>query len=252
MAQELDSLIAEQYPQLSDLAFFDFAHEAPIPKAVMARIKTLGHRLLPSPHSSEEQSEFDRVLMLLRKEVAGLFSVSLANFDVVVFGTPEAAVEAVFESFRSRESRYVVHESFGIDTAGAEKLAELAGVKKAAFDSAVSGPTLLCVSGTQSGVALATEFRSRKPGSVYVLANATPAAPFWFVDLIQNSCDFVLLSMKPICGIEICLALFKKEAAELLVPAFYGGGAVAFSCERIGQSILLRTRRSYGDGWKIT
>jgi selenocysteine lyase/cysteine desulfurase len=38
--------------------------------------------------------------------------------------------------------------------------------------------------------------------------------------------------MKRICGIDLCPTLLRLEAAELLSPFFYGGGAVAFSCAR--------------------
>jgi hypothetical protein len=38
--------------------------------------------------------------------------------------------------------------------------------------------------------------------------------------------------MTRICGIELCPALMQLEAAELLAPLFFGGGAVAFRCAR--------------------
>lgn len=229
----VEALIAEQYPQLNDIVFLDYAREAPVPRCVVEKIRSLGQRLMASPHSSEEQSDFDRVLMLLRKAVASLFSVSLANFDVIIFGTPEAALEAFFESFGWPDgSKYLIHESFEIPSASSVEFAERAGASRGTFEANTSVKALICVPATSEGAEAVSKLKERKYGTHTVLGDATSSAPFEFANLMENVFNFVLLSMKHICGIELCLAVVKKESAELLVPSFYGGGAVAFSCAR--------------------
>jgi hypothetical protein len=82
---------------------------------------------MPSPHSSEEQSEFDRSLLLLRKKIACLFGVSLINYDVVVFGSAQSALDEIFEGFQwSRGSTFVIDASFTIDPTFSIQFAERA------------------------------------------------------------------------------------------------------------------------------
>ena len=229
----MEELIQQQYPQLSNIAFFDYTREAPIPTSSLEKMNSLGHKLMPSPHSSEEQSEFDRVLMLLRKSSATLFNVSLANFDVIVFGSAESALNTIFESFRwTNGSKFIIDESFSIPTESSIPFAMAAGATKGDVNSPVVANSLLCVSSGPSGSAASSRFRGKKPGNEFVLADATRSAPYNFADIENEGFDYVLLSMKQICGIDLCLGLFKKVSAELLVPSFYGGGAVAFSCAR--------------------
>ena len=229
----VEELVAEQFPQLRDVAFLDYAREAPVPRAAMERVRALGGRLMASPHSSEEQSDFDRILMLLRKAAASLFSVSLANFDVIVFGTREAALEAFFESFGwPQGSKFVIHDKFEVPCASAVQIAEEAGATRGSFEASANVKTLICVPATREGEEAAAKLKDKRYGTHSVLGDATSAAPFRFANLMENVFNFVLLSMKHVCGIELCLAIVKKESAELLVPSFYGGGAVAFSCAR--------------------
>ena len=113
MTEELEALVGGQFPQLRDIAFLDYDKEWPVPLVSIETTKSLGNKLLPSPHSSEEQSDFDRTLMLLRKAAADLCSVSLANFDVIVFGTAEAALDAIFESFGwTPGSKYIIDDTY--------------------------------------------------------------------------------------------------------------------------------------------
>jgi selenocysteine lyase/cysteine desulfurase len=196
-------------------------------------VKSLGRKLFPSPHSSEEQSDFDRALWFLRTGIADLFSVSLVNYAVVLFGTAQSALDEIFEGFQwSRGSHFIIDSSFKIGTDSSVQFAEKAGAVLATEESSSSAHSLLCLSYSETNLAKAIKFQSRCSGNHHVLVDATRSAPFAFADLSRNSFDFVILSMKKICGIELCPALMRLEAAELLSPFFYGGGAVAFSCAR--------------------
>jgi selenocysteine lyase/cysteine desulfurase len=228
-----DSLVEREYPYLADLHFFDYRTRSPIPAVISSRIRSFGQKLFPSPHSSEEQSDFDRALALLRKSVADAFGVSLINYDVVLFGTAQSALDEVFEGFPwGRGSHYVIDRSFRVDTRSSALFAEKAGAVLSTNESSSSAHSLLCLSYSPENVAKAVAFQRRASGSHHVLLDATQAAPYAFADLTRNSFDFVILSMVKICGVDLCPALMKMEAAQLLVPLFYGGGAVAFSCAR--------------------
>jgi selenocysteine lyase/cysteine desulfurase len=230
----LPSFLAQEFPQLSDLHFFDYRIRSPIPAVITNRIRSFGQKLFPSPHSSEEQSDFDRALTLLRKNITELFNVSLISYDVALFGTPESALDEVFEGFPwARGSHYIIDKSFKTSTASAVLFAEKAGAVWATDESSSSAHSLLCVSYSTENVEKALKFQRRACGSHHVLLDATQAAPYEFVDLSRTVFDFVVLSMVKICGIELCPILLRREAAQLLAPFFYGGGAVAFSCARV-------------------
>jgi selenocysteine lyase/cysteine desulfurase len=228
-----EELIARFYPQLSSVSYLDYRTRSPIPSKITSRIASFGHSLMPSPHSSEEQSEFDCSLLLLRKKIASLFGVSLINYDVVVFGSAQSALDEIFEGFQwSRGSTFVIDPSFTIDPTSSIQFAERAGARPGIPEVSSSAHSLFCISYSPANSARASDFRRRRPGSSHVLIDATCAAPWAFADLSRNTFDFVLLSMTRICGVELCPALMRLEAAELLAPFFFGGGAVAFSCAR--------------------
>jgi selenocysteine lyase/cysteine desulfurase len=228
-----DSLVASQYPQLAGISYFDYRTSSPSPTIVVDRISSLGRQLFPSPHSSEEQSAFDRALWSLRTGIADLFSVSLLNYAVVIFGTAQSALDEIFEGFQwARGSHFIIDNSFQIGTTSSIQFAEKAGAVPATDESSSSAHSLLCISYSPTNVAKAVKFQSRCSGNHHILVDATQAAPFEFADLSRTSFDFVLLSMTKICGVELCPTLMRLEAAELLSPFFYGGGAVAFSCAR--------------------
>jgi selenocysteine lyase/cysteine desulfurase len=228
-----ESLISREFPQLNTFHYFDYYHRAPIPTVISNRIRSFGDKLFPSPHSSEEQSDFDRTLTLLRKNLTDIFGVSLINYEVVLFGTTQSAVDELFEGFQwSRGSHYVIDKSFKINTTSSILFATKAGGILGTKESSSSAHSLFCVSYSRENIEKAINFQMRCSGSHHILIDATQAAPYEFADLTRNSFDFVILSMMKICGIELCPTLMKLESAELLSPFFYGGGAVSFSCAR--------------------
>jgi selenocysteine lyase/cysteine desulfurase len=228
-----DALVTREFPQLADLHYFDYRTRSPLPTVITNRVRSFGRKLFPSPHSSEEQSDFDRALTLLRKGITELFGVSLINYEVVLFGTAQSALDELFESFPwARGSHYIIDKSFKIGTNSAIRFAETAGAVFSTDEASSAARSLLCLSYSIDNLEKAIKFQRRGLGNHHVLLDATQAAPYDFADLTRNSFDFIVLSMVKICGIDLCPTLMKLEAAQLLAPLFYGGGAVAFSCAR--------------------
>jgi selenocysteine lyase/cysteine desulfurase len=229
-----ETLVSREFPQLASFHYFDYRTRSPIPSVISNRIRSFGQKLFPSPHSSEEQSDFDRALTLLRKNLTDTFGVSLINYEVVLFGTAQSALDEVFEGFPwARGSHYVIDKSFRISTTSSILFAQKAGAVLATNESSSSAHSLLCLSYSPDSMAKAINFQRKAPGSHHILLDATQAAPYQFADLTQNSFDFVILSMMKVCGIDLCPALMKLDVADLLSPLFYGGGAVSFSCARL-------------------
>jgi hypothetical protein len=173
-----DELIAREFPYLGDLHFFDYRTRSPIPTVISDRIRSFGQKLFPSPHSSEEQSDFDRALTLLRKNLTDIFGVSLIHYDVVLFGTAQSALDEVFEGFPwGRGSHFVIDKSFRIDTTSSVLFAKKAGAILTTNESSSSAHSLLCLSYSPENVAKAVNFQRRASGSHHVLLDATQAAP---------------------------------------------------------------------------
>lgn len=245
----IDEYISNNYPQLNSTSFFDYNFTAPISTLQVQRIKTLSQKLIPSPHSSEEQSDFDRVLSLLRSRIADLFSTSLINYSVVLYQTREAAIDQIFESFPwNNGSHYIIHPNFDrsikisestfnfAHKLGANQILkeskdftnDIKSIKKSGSHSLL----LTSYYDQQDSINIANQFQKQGFGVHHILLDATPAVPFQYPNLSNNSFDFILFSLKKVCGIELCALLIKLQAAEQLRPQFYGGGAVAFSCAR--------------------
>lgn len=246
---DFDEYLKSNYPQLNSTPFFDYDLTAPISSQQIQTIKQFGQKLIPSPHSSEEQSDFDRTLALLRATIAELFSTNLINYSVVLFQTPEAAVDTLFESFPWRnDSHYIIDPDFQKfvhltpstfnfpNKVGATQLLQ----ESTHFSEAIQkipklkSQSLLLTSFTngQESIDAAFQFQKQGLGLHHVLFDATPAVPFHFPNLSMHPFNYYLISLKKICGIEFSALLIKHQAAEQLKPQFYGGGAVAFSCAR--------------------
>ncbi|OHS95452.1 hypothetical protein TRFO_38459 [Tritrichomonas foetus] len=233
MEEQIEEFINIQYPQLSEATFFDYQFTSPISSQQIQRIKKLSQKLIASPHSSEEQSDFDRTLALLRTTIAELFSTNLINYTVILFQTPEAAIDEIFESFPwGNNSHYVVDDSFELDIANYIHYAEKAGATSGNLNTTSKSKSLLLTTFSEKKIEEASQFQKKGFGLHHVLFDATQSAPFHIPNLTKNPFDFFLLSLKKICGIELCAMLIKLQAAEQLRPQFYGGGAVAFSCAR--------------------
>ena len=230
---QIDDFLNKEYPQLANASFFDYHFTSPISESQISEIKNLGNQLIASPHSSEEQSDFDRVLVLLRKSITELFNTNLINYSVILFQTPEFAFDEIFESFPwSNGSHFVIDENFDICSKQSFHYAIKNGATESKKDVASKSHSILCLPYSDENVDVALQYQKKGFGVHHVLFDATPAAPFHFPDLTKNPFDFYLISLKKICGIELCAALIKLQAAEQLRPQFYGGGAVAFSCAR--------------------
>ena len=231
---EHSEFVSNEFPQLSDISYFDYKAAALVSKSQQDLLKTLSNELLPSPHSSEDQSEFDRTLSLLRKNIASLFSTSLINYTVILFQTPREALNTIFEGFPwSHGSKYFIDNSFCIDHSDAVKFANKNGaVQQTSLNNeSNTSQSLYCMNYTHEDLEKFLSLMKRS-GRNHVLLDSTKTAPYEFVDLSVNNFDFVLLSMKQICGIELCACLIRLDTAEQISPMFYGGGAVAFSCAR--------------------
>lgn len=246
---QFEEYINNNYPQLNSASFFDYHFTAPISTSQIQKIKSLGQKLIPSPHSSEEQSDFDRTLSFLRSDIAELFSTSLINYSVILYQTRETAINQIFESFPwNNGSNYIIHPNFDYSIKISESTLNFANklgakqILKEANDftnsiksvTKSSSHSLLLTSyyDQQESINIANMFQKQGFGVHHILLDATPAAPFHYPNLSTHSFDFVLFSLKKICGIELCALLIKLQAAEQLKPQFYGGGAVAFSCAR--------------------
>jgi hypothetical protein len=158
-------LIARFYPELSSVCYLDHRTRSPIPSLIPLRISSFGRSLFPSPHSSEEQSEFDWSLLLLRKKATSLFGVSLMNCDVVLFGFAQSALDEIFAGFQwSAGSQFLTNPSFTIDSTSAINFAEAAGARPGQPDISSSAHSLLCIvySPTNSARARPTSSSKRR------------------------------------------------------------------------------------------
>ncbi|KAH0786963.1 MOSC N-terminal beta barrel domain containing protein [Histomonas meleagridis] len=233
MSSDFEEFIDKEYPQLNNTAYFDYKSSGLVSNSQRDRLNELSQQILSSPHSSEDQSEFDRISALFRKSIADMFSTSLINYTVIFFPSPQAALDCIFEGFPwTRGSHYIFHESFQIQNDTAILFAEKLGASLASTESSSSAHSLFCVTYTPTNLEKAKNFAKKSSGLNHILFDATQAAPFDLIDLSNNSVDFILLSMKKICGIELCPTLIRLDTAEQISPLFYGGGAVAFSCAR--------------------
>ena len=246
---QFEDYIKNNYPQLTNTSFFDYHFMSPISTSQIQKIKSLSQNLIPSPHSSEEQSDFDRALSLLRSNIVDLFGTSLINYTVVLYQTRESAIDQIFESFPwNNGSHYIIHPNFDhsiqiskstfnfANKHGATQILKesenFSNSLKSVTKSSSHSLLLTSYYDQQESLNQASQFQKQGFGVHHILLDATPAAPFHYPNLSSNSFDFVLLSLKKICGIELCALLIKLQAAEQLRPQFYGGGAVAFSCAR--------------------
>lgn len=259
MSINFEEYISSKYPQLSDTAFLDYNFTAPISTSQIQKIKSLSQKLIPSPHSSEEQSDFDRTISLLRSKIAELFSTNLINYSVILFQNREAAIDEIFESFPwNNGSHYIIHPNFDKNikllestfnfahASGANQILKESKdfTKDIKYVTKSGAHSLLLTSfyDNQKSLDISKQYLKQGFGVHHVLFDATSAAPFHYPNLSTNSFDFVLLSFKKICGIDLCALLVKLQSAEQLKPQFYGGGAVAFSCAR---SLVHRNFKSH-------
>lgn len=233
MGEQLDSLIAEEFPYLNGKGYFDYDRAAPISHSQIEKIKAVAMKIQPSPHSSEEQSAFDRSLTSIRETLADIFHSSQVSFAVVLFQTREAAIDSIFEGFPWKNGfSLTVLPNFHVDISSAVKFPT---IYNAAIHDTIEKSiqkSLYCFEYDKETTETMINLRKSSSGTRYFLCDATKRGTFDLPDLSQIPFDFTLFSFKQICGADLTACLMRLESADMLVPLFYGGGAVSFSCIR--------------------
>jgi len=229
---DIDTYLSKEYPHLEAASFFDHKRFCPVSKSQIESVKTLGHKLHPSPHSSEEQSDYDRAIVLFREKMADMFGTNQVNYAVVIFPDCDTAINYIFESFPWKAGfNLSISNEFGIDVTPSLVFPKRFNVEVSPIEKTHS-KSLICVPYNEKSLEKIHELRKGSSGTRYFLCDATPLCNYELPDLSSIPLDFVLLNMKQFCGVDMCVAMMKLESADLLVPLYYGGGAVAFSCAR--------------------
>lgn len=236
----MEEFISQQYSQLQDLVYCDYSRQCPISQNQIDKIQMLGQKIQPSPHSSEDLSEFDRVLDLLREDLTHIFNTSRVRYATVLFPDMKSAIDSIFEGFPwSEGSHFLLDTENSInqnDFSWSINFAISSGATQVDFSNLKSvrshSHSLLYCTYRPDLLPEITSFVNNGSGNHQVILDATALAPYEYPNLFEHSLDFCVISLERVCGSHLCACLMRLDTADLLAPHFYGGGAVAFSCAR--------------------
>lgn len=220
----IDEIIFDEYTHLNNKAFFDYETTSPVSKTQINKIKTIFKKIQPSPHSSEEQSIFDRSTFYLRENIADLFFSNQLRCSVVIFPTREAALDLIFESFPWNGYKLVVDDDF-IDISCSKSFLDKYGVTVLKNTGKLPDKSVFCFRYDKNNVP-----KKDHSGSNFFVCDSTRNGCFDLPNLSNSPFDFTLLNLKQVCGADVCVLVLREVSADKLVPFFYGGGAIRFSC----------------------
>ena len=216
----------EMFPQLEGKGYFASALQAPLSLQQTNFLKEFSTRITPAPHSSEDQSLFDRNSSVFREKICGFLHTSLVQHAVIFYQDKQTALDSIFESFPWVEgSQYII----GLDEDMSYPLQFASVATEGSSNSVSKTHSLYCT--TIDHLDEAMKYRNRVIGKHHVLIDLVDS---YDIDLSHVPVDFTLLSFPQICGIGLCAAVVRLDTCCLMTPKFYGGGTIAFACARSG------------------
>ena len=243
--EEIEKLISNEYKHLSETAFFDYEKMAPISQSQIERMKSISVKIQPSPHSSEEQSSFDRSLTTIREKLADIFNSSQVSFAAVLFPSRESAIYSIFEGFPWKNGFTLILDSnFHVNLDEAMKFPTALNaqiIQSPNPNQKLNQKFLYCFTYEDDILERIDKLRATSDGTRFFICDATKNGTFQLPDLNAVPYDYTLLSLKHICGADVTACLMRLTSADKLVPAYYGGGAVSFSCARKGYHVHFKS-----------
>ena len=243
--EEIEELISNEYKHLSGTAFFDYGRMAPISQSQIEKMKSVSVKIQPSPHSSEEQSSFDRSLTTIREKLADIFNSSQVSFAAVLFPSRESAIYSIFEGFPWKNGfTLILDKNFHVNLDEAMKFPTALNaqiIESPNPTQKLNQKFLYCFTYEDDILERIDKLRATSDGTRFFICDATKNGAFQLPDLNAVPYDYTLLSLKHICGADVTACLMRLTSADKLVPAFYGGGAVSFSCARKGYHINFKS-----------
>ena len=243
--EDIDKILETEYNHLNGQAFFDYQKMAPISQSQIEKMKSFSVKIQPSPHSSEEQSSFDRSLTTIREKLADIFPSRHVSFATVLFPSRESAIYSIFEGFPWKNGfTLILNENFNVNLDEAMKFPTALNaqvIQSPNPSQKLNQKFLYCFTYEEDVFEQVETLRKTSDGTRFFLCDATKNGTFELPDLSSVPYDYTLLSLKHICGADVTACLMRLMSADKLVPAFYGGGAVSFSCARKGYHIHFKS-----------